>query len=176
MKDLVEVLLKRRSIRKYKDAAVAEEKLERILQAALLAPSSRGKTPWEFVVVQDKAMLQEFGKCRHPQQVFLPNTPAAIVVLGDTSVTDVWVEDCSITMTVMQLEAAQLGLGSCWIQIRNRQAQGEQQSSNDFIKERLRIPDQYDVLAILALGEPDEEKAPYQLDKLAYSKIHREQF
>lgn len=176
MKDLVEVLLKRRSIRKYKDAAVAEEKMERILQAALLAPSSRGKTPWEFVVVQDKAMLQEFGKCRHPQQVFLPNTPAAIVVLGDTSVTDVWVEDCSITMTVMQLEAEQLGLGSCWIQIRNRQAQGEQQSSNDFIKERLHIPAQYDVLAILALGEPDEEKAPYQLDKLAYGKIHREQF
>ena len=61
MKDLVEVLLKRRSIRKYKDAAVAEEKLERILQAALLAPSSRGKTPWEFVVVQDKAMLQELS-------------------------------------------------------------------------------------------------------------------
>ena len=60
-------------------------------------------------------------------------------------------------MTIMQLEAETLGLGSCWIQIRNRMAQGEEQTSNDFVKELLHIPEQYEVLAILALGVPDEE-------------------
>ncbi len=173
---MLELLLNRRSIRKYKTSPVADKKMEQILQAGLLAPSSRGKQPWEFIVVQDKDTLQQLGKCRHPQQVFLPQTPAAIVVLGDTAMTDVWVEDCSIALTLMQMEAQKLGLGSCWVQIRNRQAQGEQQSSNAFVKALLNVPEQYDVLAILALGEPDEKKTPYQLDKLAYKKIHKEQF
>ncbi len=55
-------------------------------------------------------------------------------------------------MILMQLEAEKLGLGSCWVQIRKRMAQGEQESSNDFVKTLLGIPEQYEVLAILALG------------------------
>ena len=173
---MLELLMKRRSIRKYKPEAVSEDALKKIMQAALLSPSSRGRTPWEFVVVQNSETLKALGKCRHPQQAFLPDTPAAIVVLGDTSVTDVWVEDCSIAMTIMQLEAETLGLGSCWIQIRNRTAQGEEQMSSAFIKELLHIPEQYEVLAILALGVPDEEKPGRMLEDLQYSKIHNEEF
>ena len=173
---MLELLMKRRSIRKYKPEAVSEDALKKIMQAALLSPSSRGRTPWEFVVVQNSETLKALGKCRHPQQAFLPDTPAAIVVLGDTSVTDVWVEDCSIAMTIMQLEAERLGLGSCWIQIRNRTAQGEEQTSNDFVKELLHIPEQYEVLAILALGVPDEEKPGRTLEMLQYAKVHNEVF
>ena len=173
---MLELLMKRRSIRKYKPEAVREDTLQKIMQAALLSPSSRGRTPWEFVVVQNKDTLKALGKCRHPQQAFLPDTPAAIVVLGDTSVTDVWVEDCSIAMTIMQLEAETLGLGSCWIQIRNRTAQGEEQTSNDFVKELLHVPEQYEVLAILALGVPDEEKQGRNLEGLQYNKVHNELF
>lgn len=98
------------------------------------------------------------------------------MVLGDTSVTDVWVEDCSIAMTIMQLEAETLGIGSCWIQIRNRMAQGEEQMSSAFIKELLHIPESYEVLAVLALGVPDEEKPGRDLETLQYGKIHSEQF
>ena len=173
---MLELLMKRRSIRKYKPEAVSEDALKKIMQAALLSPSSRGRTPRAFVVVQNKDTLKALGKCRHPQQAFLPDTPAAIVVLGDTSVTDVWVEDCSIAMTIMQLEAEILGLGSCWIQIRNRTAQGEEQTSNDFVKELLHIPEQYEVLAILALGVPDEEKPGRTLETLQYAKVHNEVF
>ena len=173
---MLDLLMKRRSIRKYKELAVAPEKLQAVLQAALLAPSSRGRNPWQFVVVQNTETLTELGKCRHPLQPFLPDTPAAIVVLGDTTMTDVWVEDCSIAMILMQLEAEKVGLGSCWIQIRKRMAQGEQQTSNDFVKELLNIPEQYEVEAILALGTPDEEKPARTLEALSYEKIHREQF
>lgn len=173
---MLDLLMKRRSIRKYKQEPVEAEKLEKIMQAALLSPSSRGKNPWEFVVVQNPETLNELGKCRHPKQAFLPETPAAIVVLGDTSITDVWVEDCSITMTIMQLEAELLGLGSCWIQIRNRMAQGETQTSNNLVKELLHIPAQYDVLAILALGVPGEEKPGKTLEELQYGKVHQETF
>lgn len=173
---MLEVLLKRRSIRKFAEQPVSEDALQQVLQAALLAPSSRGRNPWAFIVVEDKDTLQQLGKCRHPQQAFLPQTPVAVVVLGDRATSDVWVEDCSIAMILMQLEAEKLGLGSCWVQIRKRMAQGEQESSNDFVKTLLGIPEQYEVLAILALGVPAEEKAGHHLEQLAYEKIHREKF
>ena len=170
---MLDLLLKRRSIRRYQPKAVEAQALQKVLQAALLAPSSRGRNPWEFVVIEDKNTLKALGQCRHPQQAFLPDTPAAIVVLGDTTCSDVWVEDCSIAMTLMQLEAQALGLGSCWVQIRNRMAQGEAQSSSDFVKALLRVPEQYVVLAILALGYPAEEKPARTMPD---TKIHREHF
>ncbi|MBQ2860693.1 MAG: nitroreductase family protein, partial [Peptococcaceae bacterium] len=146
---MLDLLLHRRSIRKFTSEPVAEADLQKILQAGLLSPSGRNKTPWEFVVVQDKASLQALGKCRHPEQPFLPDTPLAIVVLGDTSATDVWIEDCAIAMTIMQLEAEILGLGSCWVQVRNRMAQGENQTADAYIKTLLSVPDYYEVLAVL---------------------------
>lgn len=173
---MLELLQKRRSIRKFAEQPIPETQLQKVLQAALLAPSSRGRVPWEFIVVEEQGTLQQLGKCRHPQQAFLPQTPVAIVVAGDTTASDVWVEDCSIAMTLMQLEAEQLGLGSCWVQIRRRMAQNEQQSSGDFVKQLLNIPAQYEVLAILALGIPAEEKPRRQLEELHYEKIHRETF
>lgn len=173
---MLELLLKRRSIRKFKDVPISEQDVEKILQAGLLSPSGRNKTPWEFITVQNKDTLDALGRCRHPQQTFLPNTPLAVVVVGDTEATDVWVEDCSISMTIMQLEAERLGLGSCWVQIRNRMAQGETMSSDAYIKSLLSIPEQYNVLAILAIGQPDEEKSPYALDALQYEKVHKEKF
>ena len=173
---MLEMLLKRRSIRKFALQPVSKEALQKVLQAALLAPSSRGRSPWAFILIEDKSTLQQLGKCRHPQQAFLPQAPAAIVVLGDTTISDVWIEDCSIAMTLMQLEAEKLGLGSCWVQIRKRMAQGEQESSSAFVKTLLGIPEQFEVLAILALGVPAEEKTGYQLEQLAYEKIHQENF
>ena len=173
---MLDLLLKRRSIRRYQPKAVEAQALQKVLQAALLAPSSRGRNPWEFVVIEDKNTLKALGQCRHPQQAFLPDTPAAIVVLGDTTCSDVWVEDCSIAMTLMQLEAQALGLGSCWVQIRNRMAQGEAQSSSDFVKALLRVPEQYAVLAILALGYPAEENPARTIAELPDTKIHREHF
>ncbi|MBQ2004366.1 MAG: nitroreductase family protein, partial [Peptococcaceae bacterium] len=88
----------------------------------------------------------------------------------------VWIEDCSIAMALMHVEAHKLGLGSCWVQIRNRMAQGETQTSNDYVKALLHVPEQYEVLAILGIGHPDEEKAPYTLDALHYEKVHHEKF
>lgn len=173
---MLDFLLTRRSIRKFKEELVAKNDIKKILQAGLLSPSGRNRTPWEFIVIQDKVTLEALGKCRHPQQAFLPNTPLAIVVLGDTTATDVWVEDCAIAMTIMQLEAQTLGLGSCWVQIRNRMAQDEAETSSNYIKAVLNIPNSYEVLAILAVGHPDEEKIPYSLDTLQYQKVHNEKF
>ena len=173
---MLEVLLKRRSIRKYTDQEVTEEQLKPVLQAGLLSPSSYGKRSWEFVVVRDKATLQELGNSRQPKQAVLPEAAAAIVVMGNPDVIDVWVEDGSIAMTNMWLAATDVGLGACWIQIRNRPSNQKDLSASDYIRQLLHAPEPFQVLAVLALGHPAEKKEPAALDQLPYNKIHRERF
>lgn len=172
---MLNLLQKRRSIRRYTDKMLKKEEINSILQAGLLAPTSCGKQAWEFVVVEDKNTLVQLGNCREPRQVFLPNAAAAIVVLGDTAKSDVWVEDTSIALAYMQLEAESLGIGSCWVQIRNRQS-NQNMSANAYVCQLLKIPEPYEIVGILALGYPAEEREAYSLDKLKYEKVHQESF
>ena len=137
---MLDLLLTRRSCRKFEDRAVEAEKKEKLLQAAQLGPTGKNTRPWEFVVVEKKEMLQKLGDCRQPNQPFLPKTPLAIVVLGNTQKTDTWIEDASIAAVIMQLEAEKLGLGSCWVQIRLRES-NQGMSSEEYVRKLLGIPE-----------------------------------
>lgn len=171
--ELLELLQKRRSIRKYTGEHIPEDKLERILQAGLLAPSSRAIYPVEFVVTGDKEKLRELSQCKVGSAAMLADADAAIVVIGDTEKSDAWIEDCSIAMILMQLEAAELGVGSCWVQCRGRTTpQGT--GTEDHIKSLFGIPENYGVLAVLSLGMPCEEPAPYELPDVKNEKLHYE--
>ena len=160
---MLNLLQKRRSIRRYTDKMLKKEDLTAILQAGLLAPTSCNKQSWEFILVEDKETLAALGNCREPKQAFLPQAAAAIVVLGDTAKSDAWVEDASIALAFMQLQAESLGIGSCWVQIRNRQS-NQNMSANAYVSELLAIPEPYEVLAILSLGYPAEERPAYSLN------------
>ena len=176
MRDMMLDLLKqRRSIRKYKDKAVEQEKLDIILKSALLSPSSRGIRPWEFIVVTDKEMLEKLSQCKAHSAQFLKDAPLGIVVIADSTASDVWIEDVSIASTIIQLTAQSLGLGSCWIQVRNRKT-ADNRSSEDYIKELLNIPEKYSVDNIIAIGYPAEEKKPYDEDSLLYDKMYMEKY
>jgi nitroreductase len=173
---MLDLLMKRKSIRKFTCQEVTKEQVNQVLQAALLSPTSRGCQSWEFIVVRDKEMMRQFGNCRQPKQGCLPEAPVAIVVLGNPDVMDVWVEDGSIAMSNMWLEATDMGLGSCWVQIRNRLSNQNDMPSGDYIKQLLHVPEPYQVLAVLALGYSAQERAPLSLEQLPYHKIHMEQF
>ena len=176
MNHMLNLLQKRRSIRRYTDEPITEEQIVEIIQSALLAPSSKSIRPWEFIVAQTPATLAELAKARKPAMTFLAEAQAAIVVLADTSKNDVWVEDCAIAAVLMQLTAAELGLGSCWVQIRCRQSSEENVESDQYVRKLLNIPEGFAVEAIIALGHPAEEKKPMALEKLLYQKVHREGF
>ena len=120
--ELMDMLLHRRSIRKYTDEAIPEEKLEKIIQAGLLSFAGKGLNPWEMIVVRDKDMLKKMSGCRTGCGSMLDGADAAIVVLGDEDKSDTIVEDCSIVMAYMHLMADTLGVGSCWLQGRLRTA------------------------------------------------------
>ena len=169
--DLLQVLLKRRSVRTYKEEPIKEEQLKKILSAGLLSPTGRNKKSWEFVVVEDRQDLIKMAKSRMAGAGMLEGAAAAIVVLGDEEKTDVWSEDCSIAMSNMHLMAASLGIGSCWIQGRLRTA-SEDVSTENYLREKLGFPEHMRLEAILSLGIPYKEIQPHTLDEADESKIH----
>lgn len=173
---MIEKLQKRRSIRRYTEEAVPEEKLRCILSAGLLSPTSKNLHPWEFLVVQDKRTLEKLADCRDKGADMLKGAAAAILVMADTEVNDVWIEDCSIAMSNMHLTAADQGVGSCWIQIRNRISRKDGMTSEAFLKELFSLEEKYAVEAILSLGIPAQERPPLQLDERLWEKVHFETF
>ncbi len=168
---MLELVKTRRSIRKFQDKAIEPEKLEEILKGALMAPSSKGKRPWELIVVTDKEILRKLGESRGQSSSLIAGAAIGIVVIADSELTDVWTEDASIIAILMQLSAHSLGLGSCWVQIRERLTP-KVESADTYVKEVLNIPENYKVECILALGYLGEEKEPHNEKKLPYEKIH----
>lgn len=171
----IDLLKTRRSIRKYTDKTIEPEKIEKILQAALMSPASKRSNSWEFIVVQEKEILEKISCSRTHGSQLLANSPLGIVVLADTTKSDVWIEDASIASIIMQLEAHDLGLGSCWIQIRNR-FKDETTTTEDYLRKLLNIPGQFAVLSVISIGYPAEEKKPFETDTLDKSKIHYKSF
>lgn len=172
---LYDLLKSRRSIRKFEDKEVEKEKIDIILKSALLAPSSRARRPWEFVVVTDKELLQKLSQCRDSSSQFLSGASLGIVVIAYSQQSDVWIEDTSIASIIIQLSAQSLDLGSCWIQVRER-IHADNVKAEDYIKEILGIPDRFSVECIVAIGYPVEEKKPYDEDELLHEKIHYNKF
>jgi nitroreductase len=171
----MEMIRKRRSIRKYEDRPVDPETVDRLVEAGLRSPSSRDLNPWEFVVVTEAADLKKLASAKPHGSSFLANAPLGIVVCADESKSDVWIEDCSIACTFIQLAAESLGLGSCWIQIRLR-GHDDGTAAADHIREVLGIPDHLTVAAVVAAGYPDENKDPHAFADLPAAKAHRGRF
>jgi nitroreductase len=172
---LYELLKSRRSIRKYQSREIEKEKIDTILKSALLAPSSRARRPWEFIAVTDKAALQKLSECREHGSQHIAGAPLCIAVAADPDLCDVWTEDASIASTIIQLSAQTLGLGSCWIQIRERFG-ANQVKSGDIVKQTLGIPDKYEIECLIAIGYPAEEKKRYEESDLKYEKLHFERW
>lgn len=173
--DLLEMMRTRRSIRKYTQEPVGEDKLEQILAAGLLSASSRGIRPWEFIVVKKRETLQKMSESRAGSAKMLAGADCAVIVIADAAKTDVWTEDASIAMSNMHLMAHSLGVGSCWIQGRLREAP-DGRTTEDYLRSILDYPENYRLEAILSLGMPAEQKEPCQIETLSVEKIHREQF
>ncbi|MDO4190283.1 MAG: nitroreductase family protein [Bacteroidales bacterium] len=175
MNSFYDLAKNRRSIRKYQAQAVEQEKIDSILRTALMSPASKRTNGWEFVVVDDKTTLEAMSKCRPAGSQFVANAPMAIVICADPEKSDVWFEDASIAATFIQLAAADLGLGSCWVQVYSRMY-NDTTTAEDYLKPLLNIPSHLHVLNIVTLGYKDEERQPYNEEKLLYNKIHKNQF
>jgi nitroreductase len=150
-----EVIAKRHSVRAYRDAEVEREVLDRIIDVANTAPSSRNSKSSAFLIIEDKDTLAAISEMRTSGATFVKDAPAAIVVLGDSEATELWIENSSISATFIQLAATAFGLGSCWVQVRGRLRDKNDESkgtAEDYLRNLLGIKDCYSVLCVVALG------------------------
>ena len=171
MDSFTSLITHRRSTRKFKEEPLSPEQVALILKAALMAPTSKGANSWQFVVVEDKSMLCQLAACKKQGAAFLDECTLAVVVLGDTSISDSWIEDASIASIYMQLQAEDLEIGSCWCQIRNRLTP-DGHESEQYARELLGIPSQFGVLSIIGFGYKDQERKPFDESNLLWEKIH----
>lgn len=173
--ELMNMLLHRRSIRKYTDEAIPEEKLQAIVQAGLLSFAGKGLNPWELIVVRDREMLKKMSGCRVGCGSMLDGADAAVVVLGEEEKSDTIVEDCSIVMAYMHLMADTLGVGSCWLQGRLRFAE-DGSTTEEYLRKHLGYPENRRLEAVLVLGMPAQQPEARKLEELQYNKVHKETY
>jgi nitroreductase len=169
--ETLEAIATRRSIRHFTGQAVPEELIERLLRAAMQAPSAGDEQPWHFIVIRDRATLDAIPNFQ-PYTQMLKEAPAAIVVLGDPrlekKVAGTWIQDCCAATENLLLAAHALGLGACWCALHPLEA------CESAVRELLGIPKAVTPLAVVALGYPSKEKPP--ADRFIPTRVHRERW
>jgi nitroreductase len=169
---MIEIVRTRRSIRSFTREPVAKEQVDLLVEALLRAPTSRNLKPWSFVVVDDRGLLEKLSGAKEHGSAFLKGAPLGIVVCADPARSDVWVEDCSIAAIMVQLVAQSLGLGSCWIQIRERRHDAFG-TAEEHIQGVLGIPAGIKVACVIAVGHAAEQRQPVPASELEYGKVKR---
>lgn len=171
MESFSQLIKLRRSMRQYTGEELTQEQVVALMRAALMAPSSKRSNPWQFIVVDDKELLRKLSLCKAQASQFIADAALAIVVAADPLASDVWIEDGAIAATYLQLQAEDLDLGSCWVQVRERfTASG--QSSNDYVHEVFSLPLPLQVLCIIAIGHKGMQRKPFNEDNLQWEKVH----
>ena len=175
MADFMDILRQRRSIRAFEKKPLAKEQIALLKEALLRSPTSRGRNPWQFIIVTEKKLLESLSHAKAHGSGFIANASIAFVVCGDETVSDVWIEDCSIAAITVQYAAAALGLGSCWAQIRLREHDSDSSAEN-YIHNLLNIPQNIRVASVIGVGYPAEEKSGHPADSLPFEKFHQNRF
>ena len=170
MKDFSELLSIRRSHRKFTSEPVTDGQLHTIERAALIAPSSKGLHNCGLVVTQNPEIIANLSHCKAQGCEFVEGAPVVIAVVGDPELGDMWIEDGSVAATMMLLQAEDLGLGACWVQVRERRDKdGNDAEAN--VRRHLDISDKYRVLCLVALGHKGMERKPQNEERLDWGKV-----
>lgn len=171
MESFSDLIKLRRSMRRFTEEELTQEQVVALMKAALMAPSSKRSTPWQFIIVDDKELLLQLSLCKAQGSQFLADAPLAVVVAADPLASDVWIEDASIAAIYVQLQAEDLGLGSCWVQVRERYTQTSI-PSDDYVHNVLNLPLQLQTVCIIAVGHKGMERKPFNEEFLQWEKIH----
>ena len=166
-KDLVAY---RRSHRQFSTQKVTEEDLHTILRSALMSPTSKSCRKWQFIVTENRSLLAKMAKAKKTGGQFLESAPLAIVVCAPPSEDDCWIEDAAIAAVTIQYQAAELNLGSCWIQMRNRVNENGIES-NKVLHEILDLNSNIEILCVIAIGHYLDERKPQNEEKLKWDRV-----
>ena len=169
---LMTLLKRRRSVRKFEDRPVEEEKIRALLSAALLAPTSRSLNEVEYRAITDRSVISFLAECKEHGAGPLKTAPLALVLTADESKADTWIEDSSLAAIVIQLMAEELGLASCWIQMHMRKDAGDFDAEEN-VSRVLGLPKGVRCVCVLAIGYRAEEKDANREPSMRDLRIYR---
>ncbi|MBQ7811348.1 MAG: nitroreductase family protein [Bacteroidales bacterium] len=158
--DFLEVIEKRHSVRKYSDRPVEKELLDAIVKVAQTAPSSRNSKSSAFMIIEDRDTLDALSQMRDYGSALISGAPAAIVVIGDETKTDLWIDNCAISATFIQLAVTAMDLASCWVHCNGRprlKAEPDGAKAEDYVAGLLGLKDGLRPYCVVAIGYPLEE-------------------
>ena len=164
----MDVIYKRRSIRKYTSKNVPEEAILSFIKAGMNAPSAGNQQPWHFVVIRDRRILDEIPKF-HPYSQMLHEASTAILVCGDLDLDEhagYWVQDCSAAVENILLEITDQGFGGVWLGVYPREERVEG------LRTLLNVPERIIPFALIVVGYPAEQKEPkdeYKKERIRYN-------
>jgi nitroreductase len=162
-------------VRKFKQQPVEADKIALLSEALLRAPTSRNQQPCEFILVDNPETLARLSTAKAHGTAFFTSAPLAVVVAANPDISDVWIEDSSIAAIIVQLAAEQLGLKSCWAQLRLRPHDNNSNAS-EFVRQLVNLPAGMEVAMVIAIGYPEEDIPGHPRDSLLDKKIHRNKF
>ncbi|MBQ3943488.1 MAG: nitroreductase family protein [Elusimicrobia bacterium] len=160
----IENILSRKSVRKYSDKEIEQEKIDIILKCAMAAPSAMNKQPWEILVINDKEKLEKIAEIL-PNASYSKNSQVTIIVCGDKNVSEkFWEQDCSAVSENILLAAESLGLGAVWCAVYPFDEKVEA------VKNLFELPENIVPLNVIPMGYPEtNEDAKEKYDS---KKIH----
>lgn len=167
---LIDIMFKRRSVRNFKPDEVPRGKLDAVLKAGLLAPTSRNLNPCEFVLIKNKKILKKLSYAKKAGARFLENACAAVAVFADSEKSDTWIEDSSIALTYMMLSATEQGIGNCLVQYHLRFDENGKSAEKN-AREILSIPENYRIVGVLGLGIAEKVPESKTMDDIEFSKV-----
>jgi nitroreductase len=169
----IDLLRARRSVRSFTGRPISAEHIDLLAEAVLRSPSSRGRRPWEFVFVTNPEAIARLAATRPTGSAFLAGAALVIVVCARPSVSDVWVEDASIATLIAHLSAADLGLGSCWVQVRQRE-HDDMLTATHYVAEVIGLPPDYEVEAMVGIGHPNTLPTGHPAPTLNFAAVHHD--
>jgi nitroreductase len=166
----MDVIDRRRSVRAYQSREVEPERVEKLLRAAMQAPSAGNQRPWEFLVVRDRDALERLSTMS-PYSGHVARAPLAIVLLGREGrmrFPENWEQDMGAAAENILLEATEQGLGAVWAGVHPLPER------IDAIREQFSLPDELMPFAVIAVGYPEKEDANHFVDRFDPGRIHYE--
>ena len=160
----------RRSMRKFTEQPVTDDQLRQLMCVALMAPTGKSLHTWQFAVVRDKEKIEALSRCKEHGAEFVAGASAVIVVMADPAVSDVWVEDASVATTMLLLQAEDMGLGACWVQVRLRKT-ADGRDAEQVVRETLGVPESLRVLSLVPVGYKGMERKPINQERLLWDKV-----
>lgn len=167
----MEEIWKRRSIRKFKDQKVEPEKIDKLLRAAMQAPSAANQQAWEFIVVQEKETLSKITQAS-PYAKPAQSSGVTFVILANKNELKIptgWEQDLGAAAQNLLLEAVHLGLGGVWLGV----ATSKEVTEN--IKNLFKLPEHVLPFALISVGYPQGQSNEF-VDRYKQEKVHYEEY